>query len=151
MFGACHTIPSVRVGLIGGLLDGLDNMACAFISTTRLCHTIIRSVKLRAWWILTKEASDVHGATDYTMYKGVAGVDEIQTQLTDHEQRIIHLEDWTQAAKDQMKDQRSQSAAITDRIDGLMDQLSRLYKSVIIAGTSIMVALIGVIVTLMVH
>ena len=97
------------------------------------------------------KASDVLGATDYTRYEGVAGVDEIQTQLTDHEQRIIHLEDWTQAAKDQMKDQRSQSAAITDRIDGLMDQLSRLYKSVIIAGTSIMVALIGVIVTLMVH
>lgn len=75
--------------------------------------------------------------------------DAIQQQLTNHEQRLIRLEDWTHAAKDQLNQQQNQSDQITTRIDHSLDQIGRLQRSMLTIGGSLVVALIGVILTLL--
>ena len=75
-------------------------------------------------------------------------MDVIQQQLTNHEQRIIRLEDWTEAAKEQIAQQQQQTNQVSGRIDEALDQINRLYRSVIVVGGGLMAALVGTIISL---
>ena len=78
-------------------------------------------------------------------------MDAIQQQLTNHEQRIIRLEDWTEAAKEQIAQQQQQTNQVSGRIDEALDQINRLYRSVIVVGGGLMAALVGTIISLWVR
>ncbi len=78
-------------------------------------------------------------------------MDVIQQQLTNHEQRIIRLEDWTEAAKEQIAQQQQQTNQVSGRIDEALDQINRLYRSVIVVGGGLMAALVGTIISLWVR
>lgn len=71
-------------------------------------------------------------------------MDAIQTQLLDHDRRIQRLEDTFGDMKDTTNQTQKQMRDVTSRID-------QLYKAVLTVGVTIIVSLIGVIVTVAVH
>jgi Mg2+/Co2+ transporter CorB len=75
----------------------------------------------------------------------------MQQQLTDHERRLIRLEDYANATRDQMRTQQTQMDQITQRIDAILDQNNRLYRAIISVGGTLVVALVGTIVTMIVR
>lgn len=78
-------------------------------------------------------------------------MDGTQQQLSDHERRITRLEDWTEAAKEQIAQQQQQTNQVSGRIDEALDQINRLYRSVIVVGGGLVVALVGTIISLWVR
>ena len=78
-------------------------------------------------------------------------IDGAQQQLSDHERRITRLEDWTEAAKEQIAQQQQQTNQVSGRIDEALDQINRLYRSVIVVGGGLVVALVGTIISLWVR
>lgn len=73
----------------------------------------------------------------------------MQQQLTDHEQRITRLEDYANAMREQTRTQQVQIDQVTQRIDASLDQITRVYRAIIVVGGSLVVAMIGTIVTLL--
>jgi predicted nucleic acid-binding Zn-ribbon protein len=78
-------------------------------------------------------------------------IDGTQQQLSDHERRLTRLEDWTEAAKEQIAQQQQQTNQVSGRIDEALDQINRLYRSVIVVGGGLVVALVGTIISLWVR
>ena len=81
----------------------------------------------------------------------MVSIDGTQQQLSDHERRITRLEDWTEAAKEQIAQQQQQTNQVSGRIDEALDQINRLYRSVIVVGGGLVVALVGTIISLWVR
>ena len=81
----------------------------------------------------------------------MVSIDGTQQQLSDHERRLTRLEDWTEAAKEQIAQQQQQTNQVSGRIDEALDQINRLYRSVIMVGGGLVVALVGTIISLWVR
>lgn len=81
----------------------------------------------------------------------MVSIDGTQQQLSDHERRLTRLEDWTEAAKEQIAQQQQQTNQVSGRIDEALDQINRLYRSVIVVGGGLVVALVGTIISLWVR
>ena len=81
----------------------------------------------------------------------MVSIDGTQQQLSDHERRLTRLEDWTEAAKEQIAQQQQQTNQVSGRIDEALDQINRLYRSVIVVGGRLVVALVGTIISLWVR
>ena len=81
----------------------------------------------------------------------MVSIDGTQQQLSDHERRLTRLEDWTEAAKEQIAQQQQQTNQVSGRIDEALDQINRLYRSVIVVGSGLVVALVGTIISLWVR
>ena len=81
----------------------------------------------------------------------MVSIDGTQQQLSDHERRLTRLEDWTDAAKEQIAQQQQQTNQVSGRIDEALDQINRLYRSVIVVGGGLVVALVGTIISLWVR
>ena len=81
----------------------------------------------------------------------MVSIDGTQQQLSDHERRLTRLEDWTEAAKEQIVQQQQQTNQVSGRIDEALDQINRLYRSVIVVGGGLVVALVGTIISLWVR